>query len=375
MNKRNCLSFISALTLVLTSLPFTYTYAAAEDKTTANTASEESKNADPYYIFYNDIDQTEINKIIAEKVHDHTYSLYEQGLTDREVEIKAADYSQEIRLSLLKEAYKNASARIIRELGVDENEVFCSGFTPMIVCSLTDTQLEAAKKSENIKEIAPFSDFTLAPQIEFTDKDGFIEFFTTDSSGKPVLSDDVKLDAVFNSGKNKNTDYLIVYGLSDISEIDKTVDKLNKNSRFTWSSAIDTFSGSIFYTNTAALPTENNTELIVFADDVLPGFTGNDPARYSEEVGFDVKPYISFLGDTNDDLKLNASDASAILAAYAKAQTSDDNVLSETDIKKMDVDGNNTVDAVDASYILSYYAYTSTGGSGSLKDFLKNRDL
>lgn len=112
----------------------------------------------------------------------------------------------------------------------------------------------------------------------------------------------------------------------------------------------------------------------MFADDVLPGFTGYDPAIYSEKVGFDVKPYISFLGDTNDDFKLDSTDASAILSAYAKVQTDDGYVLSKDDIKKMDVDGNSSVDAVDASCILSYYTYTSTGGSGTLRDFLKTRN-
>lgn len=339
-------------------------------QTTSTVPTENSQNKS-YWIFYNDIDTKDIDETVAEKVHDYTYSLYEQGLGGTEVEKRVADYSQEIRLGLLKEAYKEASAKIVKELGIEGTEVFCSNYTATIVCKLSDEQYKIAQKSENIKQITVFSDLTLAPQTEFTDKNSFIEFFTTDTSGKPVLGDNVKIDAVLNSGNDKATNYLIVYGLSDVKEINKVVDKLNKDSMFMWASPIDTFSGgtySLINTNTKL-----NAQLIVFADDVLPGFTGYNVENYSEKIGFDAKPYISFLGDTNGDCKLDSLDASVILSAYAKVQTSNDYALSAADIKKMDVDGNGSVDAVDASNILSYYTHVSTGGSGTLRDFLKNK--
>lgn len=287
-----------------------------------------------------------------------------------EVEKKVSDYSQEIRLGLLKEAYKKAAEKIIDELGLDKLAVFSSSYTPLIISELTDEQLKAAEKSENIDQITVFSNFTLNPLTEFADKNSFIEFFTTDTAGNPVLGDDIKIDAIMGSGKDKASNYLIVYGLSDVKEIDKVVDKLNKGGRFMWGSPIDTFSGGVY----SSINTNSNVQLIVFADDVLPGFTGIDIARYSEEVGFDVKPYISFLGDSNGDFKLDSLDASVILSAYAKVQTSNDFALSEADIKRMDVDGNGSVDAVDASCILSYYTHVSTGGSGTLRDFLKNKN-
>lgn len=344
------------------------TSSAPQTTTTAPTENTQNKS---YWIFYNDIDTKDIDETVAEKVHDYTYSLYEQGLGSTEVEKKVADYSQEIRLGLLKEAYKEASAKIVKELGIEGTEVFCSNYTATIVCKLSDEQYKIAQKSENIKQITVFSDLTLAPQTEFTDKNSFIELFTTDTSGKPVLGDNVKVDAVLNSGNDKATNYLIVYGLSDVKEINKVVDKLNKDSMFMWASPIDTFSGgtySLINTNTKL-----NAQLIVFADDVLPGFTGYNVENYSEKIGFDAKPYISFLGDTNGDCKLDSLDASIILSAYAKVQTSNDYALSAADIKKMDVDGNGSVDAVDASNILSYYTHVSTGGSGTLRDFLKNK--
>ena len=109
--------------------------------------------------------------------------------------------------------------------------MFCSSFTPTIICSLTDEQLEIAKKSENIKQIDLLADMELKPLVEFPDKTSFIDFFTKDVDGNPVLDSDMKVDAIFNSGSENKTDYLIVYGLPDVKAIDETVKKLKENSR------------------------------------------------------------------------------------------------------------------------------------------------
>ena len=318
------------------------TPAPVQTTTTAVTENTQDKS---YWIFYKDIDTKEID----ERSHGN----------------------YELRLELIKAAYNEASTEILKELGVEKNsDVFCSSFTATIVCPLTDEQYEKAQKSENIEQITMFNDFTLEPQTELTDKNSIIEFFTTDSEGKPLLGDDVKIDAVLNSGKNKDTDYLIIYGLSDKKEISPIVKKLNTDSRFSWGTPIDIFSGGIFYTTTTK-PLKNNVQLIVFVDDTLPGFTGYDIARYSEEVGFDARPYIISRGDTNGDCSIDAVDASNILSAYAKVQTSNDYSLTAAEIKKMDVNGSGTVDAVDASIVLSYYTYIATGGNNMLKDFIK----
>ena len=36
-----------------------------------------------------------------------------------------------------------------------------------------------------------------------------------------------------------------------------------------------------------------------------------------------------------------------------------------------DINGDNRVDAIDASYISSYYAYLSTGGTGLLEEYIE----
>ncbi|WP_193385758.1 dockerin type I repeat-containing protein [Ruminococcus flavefaciens] len=122
-----------------------------------------------YYIFYKDIDTKEIDEIAAQKRHDYIYSLYEQGLSEREVEQKSTDYYQERRLGLVKEAYAEAAASILNKLGIDSSAAFCSDYTPLIICSLTEEQLVAARASENITDITAFKDFHLQPNAETDD--------------------------------------------------------------------------------------------------------------------------------------------------------------------------------------------------------------
>ena len=364
-NKRRIITAVMAATFIgsfqVSSVPV-----VAEDIS----ITENNKN-NTYYIFYKDIDTTEIDNYTDQKRHDYIYSLYEQGLSEREVEQKSTDYYQEIRLDLIKKAYKEASAKILDELGIDSSDVFCSNFTPLVICRLTEEQYDNAQKSENIKQITSFKDFTLEPTSIFNDKNSFIEYFTTDSEGNYVLGDNIKVDAIFNSGKNKNIDYLIVYGLADVNEIKAVVNKLNKDRSYSWGSPIDTYSGGIYDLVGSAIKTNNQIKLIVFVDDITPGFAVNDISNYSNDVGFDAKQYVINLGDVNSDYSINAVDASNILSTYAKIQTTTDYLMSEDEIKKMDINNDVSVDAVDASCVLSYYAYISTGGNGLLKDYFK----
>ena len=332
------------------------------------TSADSSQNM--YYIFYKDIDTTEIDNYTEQKRHDYIYSLYEQGLSEREVEQKSTDYYQEIRLDLVKKAYNEASSKILNELGINGSDVFCSSYTPLIICSLNEEQLDTAHKSENIKQITSFKDFTLEPTSILNDKNSFIEYFTTDSEGNSVLGDNNKVDAIFNSGKNKNIDYLIVYGLADVKEIKAVVNKLNKDRSYSWRSPIDTYSGGIYDLVGSAIKTNNQIKLIVFVDDITPGFAVNDISNYSNDVGFDARKYVINLGDANSDYSINAVDASIILSTYAKIQTTTDYLMSEDEIKKMDVNNDGSVDAVDASCVLSYYAFISTDGTGGIKEFL-----
>ena len=74
-------------------------------------------------------------------------------------------------------------------------------------------------------------------------------------------------------------------------------------------------------------------------------------------------------GDINRDGKVDSSDASYILSAYAKSATGGSKMLDET-IALGDTDGNGILDSKDASTILAFYAYRSTGGKEDLYTFI-----
>ena len=65
-------------------------------------------------------------------------------------------------------------------------------------------------------------------------------------------------------------------------------------------------------------------------------------------------------GDANGDGRVDAVDASVILAHYARISTGSRAILSREQQLAADVNGDGIIDAVDASCILSYYAYLST---------------
>lgn len=66
------------------------------------------------------------------------------------------------------------------------------------------------------------------------------------------------------------------------------------------------------------------------------------------------------LGDVNNDGKINAVDASSVLAYYAMISTNKDGGYTEEQQLAADVDHDGKINAVDASNILAYYAYLST---------------
>ena len=66
------------------------------------------------------------------------------------------------------------------------------------------------------------------------------------------------------------------------------------------------------------------------------------------------------LGDVNNDGKINAVDASDVLAYYARISTNQEGGYTDKQILAADVTHDGSINAVDASNILAYYAYVST---------------
>ncbi|WP_303826270.1 dockerin type I domain-containing protein [Ruminococcus flavefaciens] len=66
------------------------------------------------------------------------------------------------------------------------------------------------------------------------------------------------------------------------------------------------------------------------------------------------------LGDVDNNKTINAIDASIVLTYYAMNSTNKSGSFTDAQKKAADVNSDGAVNAVDASHILSYYAYTST---------------
>ena len=97
-------------------------------------------------------------------------------------------------------------------------------------------------------------------------------------------------------------------------------------------------------------------------------YTYNDGNSKFNDSTFELKVVI--VGDVNNNGTVDAIDASIVLSAYAAQATTGKTGLTLIEEKAADVNSNGVVDAVDASTILSYYAYISTGGTASLNEFI-----
>ncbi len=78
------------------------------------------------------------------------------------------------------------------------------------------------------------------------------------------------------------------------------------------------------------------------------------------------------LGDVNGDGKVNAVDASQVLAEYALHSTNAPETFDESQKKAADVNGDGKINAFDASMILAYYAYKATNHDTAvpIKEFI-----
>jgi len=79
------------------------------------------------------------------------------------------------------------------------------------------------------------------------------------------------------------------------------------------------------------------------------------------------------LGDVDGNKTINAVDASYVLEDYARTSTGKSSNFNDAQKKAADVNNDKNINAVDASYILSYYAYASTTKENplSLEEFMK----
>lgn len=83
----------------------------------------------------------------------------------------------------------------------------------------------------------------------------------------------------------------------------------------------------------------------------------------------DMKVSQYSLGDVNGDEYINSIDSSLVLTEYASTSTG--NPVSFTSKQKYaaEINSDSSINSVDASMILSYYAYTATGGNITIQEY------
>ena len=268
---------------------------------------------------------------------------------------------------------------LIKQIEVAEKIYEATGKVPYYISPESETSLRINSIDVfNANKGDANSDDKTSSETEiptYSNSKEFIDLLTSDEDGNSILSPDIKVDAMFNCIKSPNSnysiDYLVIYGLSSINSIRKEIESLNKQTRFHWENPIEDYNGCVYHLTSENNISNNIISIIVFVDNEQLGFQKTSPKMLSNEVGFDVTPYLFYLGDANGDFRIDATDASKILSVYSISSTTLDSKITDEEKKVMDVNLDACVDASDASQVLSYYSYLSTGGSKTIKQFLK----
>ena len=118
----------------------------------------------------------------------------------------------------------------------------------------------------------------------------------------------------------------------------------------------------------------NDSKSTISETATIYSYENSTAQTYAEEyerkfIIFGQEPVLS-LGDIDGNNVVDAIDASLVLSEYASLSTGQELTFTDEQRAAADVDGNTAIDAIDASYILSYYAYISTGGKESINDFI-----
>lgn len=370
------MSVVLALLTATFLTPFTGSAESTEMEQSLPALSEFETN-NVYWIYYKAPDASKDEKVAEQKRHDYIYELYQSGVTENEVQQKSTEYYQNLRLEYLKKAHEEAANQVLRDIGVDPSKAWCSSYSSTIVCELNDEQLAKARTSGLINDISDYSQADFKPETEiptYSNSKEFIDLLTSDEDGNSILSPDIKVDAMFNCIKSPNSnysiDYLVIYGLSSINSIRKEIESLNKQTRFHWENPIEDYNGCVYHLTSENNISNNIVSIIVFVDNEQLGYQKTSPKTLSNEVGFDVTPYLFYLGDANGDFRIDATDASKILSLYSISSTTLDSEITDEEKKVMDVNLDGYVDASDASHVLSYYSFVSTGGTKNIKTFL-----
>lgn len=332
----------------------------------------EKENNETYLISYKDIDTTNIDAESEKKRAEYLAELYKQNLTEQEVERLSTEYYNNQKLEMLKAAYSEMSAKFLEEIGISSENVFCSMYSPTIICPLTNEQLKLAESSELVENISAYTPANIQ-ECSYSTKDEFISLLTEGKDTKELFGQDVKISAELNCKKdNSFCDYFIIYGLKNSNDIMNVISKFSANSDFTiLISGLGKHSGTQFLINSDKIETSNAIYGFVFVDDEYPNInTITSISFFKNLYNFNPLPYIVNIGDADGNFMIDVSDASDVLTLYAKLATTEGLTPTAEQLEHCDVDSDGQITALDASHILTYYAFISTGGEGSFKDFI-----
>lgn len=176
-------------------------------------------------------------------------------------------------------------------------------------------------------------EMSVMPQRFITSLDGGLQY---NEGG--VITD-------FASVGNSPTDNNILVTLDNEQKVVFYVDENNDGNYAAEMRKVDLTGGSPYHIisdNNVLVTVNEEHKLVCYIDD-------NNDGIYDSPVQ---------KGDANYDGFINASDASAVLAQYAKLSTSSENIGSDT--HTMDFDSSGIVDATDASMILAHYSDVQT---------------
>lgn len=165
-----------------------------------------------------------------------------------------------------------------------------------------------------------------------------------------------------------------VYGESQKTElkVNRKYVSLEPGQSFTITANI---AGVTFTSSNPKVASVNSKGVVTALGSGKVNITVKDPSgqKVVVEITVQAAPIVKtiLLGDVNFDESIDAKDASLILSAYAKKATGQDMELTVDQIEAADVNVDTLVDSKDASLVLSYYAYTATGGKDDFTSFMK----
>jgi len=111
-------------------------------------------------------------------------------------------------------------------------------------------------------------------------------------------------------------------------------------------------------------------------DGTIYGYDNSTAQTYAEKYNRNfvslgkVPEKETALGDVNGDELIDAIDATAIFVEYAQLSTGGASTFSYAQTKSADVNSDGQINAVDATIILQYYAHLSTGGTDPIDKFI-----